>query len=109
DLTSLAVMYLGTDISPLENELEESVKACRRLVASRAFIEDYGEWVIAREGLDGMPSVGGSGDKAWRNDYWLPRAVAKWTGLPEEHPYWSVLRDYSNADSAVTISLHRLL
>lgn len=83
DLTSLAVMWLGLDIQPYEDRLEEAVKECRRIVKSKAFTAEHGEWLIAKEGLRGNPSIKGSSgrdeEKPWKNDAWLPRAYAKFT------------------------------
>jgi DNA polymerase I-like protein with 3'-5' exonuclease and polymerase domains len=115
DLTSLAIHYLGIDIQPYEKALEDAVKDCRRKVQqARLRIkrrrkkdvdpedEPLAEWRIAEEGLEEMPSAG---KEFWRADGWLPRAYAKYENLPPDHLYWTVLRDYANADSAATILL----
>lgn len=110
DLTSMAVVYLGINIKKYETALKESVQECRRFVRT-----NHPDWRIAKEGLPEMPSAkavskskqerGGEDGTPWRADYWLPRAVAKAQNLPPDHAYWTVLRDYSNADSAVTLAL----
>lgn len=74
DLTSLAVRWLGVNIEPYEKRLEEAVQACRRLCRQKAFKERHGEWAIADDEREDMPSAKGA--KTWRFDYWLPRAVA---------------------------------
>jgi DNA polymerase I-like protein with 3'-5' exonuclease and polymerase domains len=83
-------------------------------------------WLIAKEGNPDMPSVRGSSggdkvekDRLWKNDGWLPRAFMKyWRGLGtpeaeaylEEHSDWdTVLRDYANTDSAVTLALWKVM
>lgn len=104
DLTSLAVDWLGVDIEPYEKRLEVAVKECRNLIQRKT--GGYRDWLIAKEGLEGMPSAG---EKAWKADYWLPRAYAKERGLIAEHPYWTVLSDYANVDSAITLQLWQVL
>ncbi len=113
DLTSMAIQYLGVDIEPYEKKLEAAVKECRRLVQQARLrvkrmsdpdMEDalLADWRIAEAGLKEMPSAK---ETTWRYDYWLPRAMAKHQQLEEDHPWWTVLSDYANADSATTISL----
>lgn len=115
NLTDMAVEYLRVDIQPYEDRLEECVKECRRLVQQARLREKrgkeaqpYAKWRIAEAGLPEMPSAK---ESTWKYDTWLPRAMAKHLtentddGLSEDHPWWTVLRDYANADSAVTIQL----
>jgi DNA polymerase I-like protein with 3'-5' exonuclease and polymerase domains len=102
DLTSMAMQYLGVDIKPKEDDLGTAVKAARRLVGSKAFKAQYGEWAVAKENRSDMPSAKAT---TWKFDFWLPRAVAKHLEYPEDHPWWTVLEDYSNADSEVTVAL----
>lgn len=97
NLTSQALRYLHIDIEPLEAELEKAIKDCRK-IAKR----EFPNWLIAKAGLKGFPSIK---DEAWRNDYWLPRAIAKAKKLPLKHPYWTVLSDYANVDSGVTLPI----
>lgn len=44
----------------------------------------------------------------WKNDMWLPRAIAKAHDYAPDHPWWTVLRDYANVDSAVTIQIFEI-
>lgn len=75
-LEDMCADYLLADIRPLELRVKEVVRACRDIVK-----RSYPTWKIAREGVDGMPSVKESSnrdeDKPWKNDLWLPRALAK--------------------------------
>jgi DNA polymerase I-like protein with 3'-5' exonuclease and polymerase domains len=67
-------------------------------------------WAIAAADREDMPSARG---KVWKFDTWLPRALIQyWRNnnpkLYEEFggdksPWWTVLSDYANTDSAVTI------
>jgi DNA polymerase I-like protein with 3'-5' exonuclease and polymerase domains len=140
DLTSLAIQYVGWDIKPFEDTLEVAVQKCRRWCRSH-----LPEWRLAKKDLPEMPSAG---DKTWKYDTWLPRALVRhlwqsseagkfWAigrlgagkreggitrkifscsqlpgweyALPEAsdkpHPWWTVLRDYANADSAATVEI----
>lgn len=132
DLTSMVLIYLGVNIKHFEDRIDEATKAARRLVKHRAFIETYGEWRIAKEGLPEMPSAKGGSDKESRGedksklfkyDMWLPRTVCRLAPefLPSavhldgsewhpgddiaEHPWWTVCSDYANADSSSTLPL----
>lgn len=110
DLTTMSLVHLGVNIKPLEDALKEACNQARRLARSK-----YPAWRIAREDDPMLPSCKSeSKEKAddgtprstpWANDMWLPRAVAKAEGYAEDHPWWNVLRDYSNADSEVTYHL----
>lgn len=101
DLTTCALVYLGVNIKPFENDLKQAVKEARA-IAKR----DHPEWNTATVGDAEMPSVkGGAGNC----DYWLPRAVAVAESYPPDHPWWAVLRTYSNADSAVTVELFKVM
>jgi hypothetical protein len=70
DLTSMGIQYLGVDISKYEEKLKEHCLAARRAVKSLDL-----PWRVAKDGDPNLPSV--KGDSAWRNDYWLPRALVK--------------------------------
>lgn len=113
DLTSLATVWLGVDIQPLEDELEGAVKACRRLVKSKQFVADHGQWRVAAAGAEGMPSLKSSSqrdeEKPWKNDCWLPRAVANALGYTADHPWWTACSTYANGDSKVTVELWAVL
>lgn len=104
DLTSLALRWLGANILPQEDRLEEAVKKARNLCRTKAFQEKYGEWAIAEEGRPDMPSAG---EKTWKFDTWLPKAIFdRCEEYRELHPTWEhVLSDYANADSPVTLAV----
>ncbi len=132
NLTDMATEYLGVDIEPYEKALEAAVKECRRMVQQAKLkhkratakavkagdpalvpgnwdgpTEDpLARWAIAEKDRPDMPSAG---ETCWKADTWLPRAMATHLGIPATgHPqshYWTVLREYANADSAVTVSL----
>lgn len=115
DLTTMALVYLGINIAPFEEELRKAVMKCRNVVNQaklkqkrmrekgiKGDVSKYREWRIAKKGLPDMPSCK---DKTWAYDMWILRAMAIDQKLPPKHPYWRLLRDYSNADSAVTIQL----
>ena len=75
NLTWLCIEYLGKNIEPLELNIKRVTQACRT-IAKR----DFPSWRIADEGLPDMPSVRRSSkrdeDKPWKNDMWLPQALA---------------------------------
>jgi DNA polymerase I-like protein with 3'-5' exonuclease and polymerase domains len=98
DLTTQALVYLGIDIKPYETALEKVVQECRRMAR-----RDHKDWMIAAKDLPCMPSAK---EKTWSADMWLPRALAKVMKLPEQHLWNSVLPEYSNTDSCVTLPLH---
>ncbi len=130
NLTAMADAYLNVDILPHEVRLQEAVEKARRFCRSH-----LPTWAIAREGRSDMPSAG---EKVWRADYWLPKAVYQhlvemksrvrewetsedkskrrkkneydkvWQPMlrqAEADKWDTVLRDYSNMDSAVTLPL----
>jgi hypothetical protein len=127
DLTAMAIQYLGVDIKPFEAALETAVRKARKIakaefggkvtgnLAPGGKVVSVPRWRIAEAGDPMMPSAGGKSEKKrskgaedgaiWRADMWLPRAVAKALEYPKEHTFWSVLQDYSNADSATTLAL----
>ena len=110
NLTDMVMQYLGIDIKPWEAVLKEACQSARKLCKKE--LKHLG-WRIAEEGLPDMPSVkksGGGGrdnekDKAWKNDMWLPRALAVELGVQEDHPWHTVLRDYALKDAEVTLKL----
>jgi DNA polymerase I-like protein with 3'-5' exonuclease and polymerase domains len=105
NLTAMTSQYLrGLDISPFEDSLEEAVKNCRNKVRSKSW--PHGNWAIAKQGRADMPSAE---KETWRFDYWLPKAYAEVEKLEEDHPYRTVLREYSNTDSAVTVALWQVM
>lgn len=122
DLTSLGITYLGRNIQHLEDTLGDATKAARRMARSR-----FKDWKIAKAGMEELPSAKKSGskadDKLWKNDAWLPRAIAQACDYPwpyeeckhdwdadylckhcEGCSWWILLREYANADSAVTLA-----
>lgn len=108
DLTTLAARYLKVDISRYEDELHNAVKKARSYCQLKANEEELGWWAVADENRKDMPTSGG---KVWKSDYWLPRAMylqVPW--VREEHPEWeSLLRDYGNADTAVTLAVDQVM
>ena len=101
DLTTMALVYCGINIQPYEIALKGAVNEARRIARSK-----YPDWCIAKAGNEDMPSVKGGGSAC---DYFLPRAIAQAEGYPADHSWWTVLRDYSNADSAVTVKLFNVM
>ena len=131
DLTSMALQYLGEDIEPVEKALEACVKKARLYCQHR-----MPTWRIAKAGLEEMPSAG---EKTWKYDAWLPRALALELGLLEPQPdcthdwtdqtytgtghnivtqgcsrcngcrWYCVLREYANTDSQVTVALFTVM
>lgn len=97
DLTTMALRYLRIDIEPEEKALRAAVNEIRAIAR-----RELPTWVIAAEGEEGMPSAKGSLG-CW--DYWLPAAYAKAKGLPADHRYREVCREYANSDSSVTLAL----
>lgn len=78
-LDQLCVEHLGENIEKFEDHVQAVTQACRAIVK-----RDFPNWKIANEGVPGMPSVKSSSkrdeDKPWKNDMWLPRALAKQLG-----------------------------
>ena len=122
DLTTMAMVYLRTNIQPLNDVIKEATNAARAVAKSK-----YSSWRIAKPGLPEMPSVKKSTpkkdpQKIWKNDMWLPRAIAKAEGYSyvcsedteqtddrdprlDNHPWWTVCSEYANGDSGVTLPL----
>jgi DNA polymerase I-like protein with 3'-5' exonuclease and polymerase domains len=111
DLTWLCIEYLGVDIEPHELHIKRVTQVCRSLVK-----RSMRNWRIADHGEDGMPSVKPTSqrgeDKPWRNDMWLPRALAKHlldnrlATEKEIDPDWfTACANYANADSEHTLFL----
>lgn len=104
DLGTMAVRYVGYDISKYEKKLEDIVKACRREVGKKKFIEKYGRWRKADKGYDDAPSFK---EKTWQADYWLPKAIAFAEDYPEDHEYQHVANTYASVDSSVTLPVYK--
>lgn len=104
-LDVLALRYLRLDITPYEKVMEVACKEARG-IAKR----EFPKWMLAKEGLAGMPSVGGgdTDEKPWKNDAWLPRALAKAKGYPTSHPWYEVTAEYANCDSQVTLAIWKI-
>ena len=135
DLTSMAMHYLGIDIEPYEKELEVACKDARRMVQQAQLrVKRYsaklapslfgptvrhpagsepvkGDEPLARYRIAGpdQPDMPSAKEKSWKYDGWLPKALAKELGYAGDHPWQTVLRDYGNADSAVTLALWRVM
>lgn len=132
DLTTMSLIYLGTNIEPFEEEIDKAAKKARSIIQQaklklkrgREDVSDLASWRIAKEDLEDMPSIGGNKGKPYKADMWLPRAMAKHLNylVPKEscdhrwgsdnicseckgHKWWIVLRLYANTDSAVTLVL----
>lgn len=103
DLTSLCIEYLGTDIEQHELKVKEVTQTCRA-IAKR----DYPHWRIASEGAPSMPSVTAGSkrgeDKPWKNDMWLPRALARHQKIHNQD-WLTACQRYANADSEHTLPL----
>lgn len=91
DLTTMAITYLGVNIQPYEDALKVACEEARRYAR-----KNFPNWRIAKAGLSDMPSAK---EKVWKNDAWLPRAIAKAEGYPPNHPWWTVTSNYANGDS----------
>lgn len=110
DLTSMLKEHLGEDIQHLEDAAERVVKWCRAYVK-----RELPHWKIAGEHVEGMPSVRGGGrdeDKPWKNDMWLPRALAlHWAEVGEVpdgvdvEELLTVTSTYANGDTSGTLFL----
>jgi len=97
DLATMSLLYLDTDIAKYEQVLKDACNKARTIVR-----RDYTDWRIAKAGLPDMPSVKGT---AWKNDLWLPKAIAEKEGYPEDHPWHTVTATYADYDSASTYYL----
>lgn len=121
NLTDLAMQYLGVNIEPYEQRLEEAVRKARSIVQQArlkvkrgkadAREKDIARWKIAEEGLEDMPSAksGGKQQKIWKSDAWLPRAMIEYGIVSaDEYPTWqAVCAEYANVDSESTLMLWR--
>lgn len=107
DLTTMALIYLGVNVQPYEDAVKKATNEARRIAKSK-----YPDWRIAKVGLPEMPSAKG---KVWKNDMWLPRAIAKEEKYPKlgnkeygsAHLWWDVCSTYGNSDSEITIALFK--
>lgn len=101
DLTSLAIIYLGINLQPLDDALKVACMEARRIAKAK-----YPDWAIAAKGRLDMPSAK---ESVWKFDGWLPRAIAKHEGYSKDHPWWTVLSEYGNGDSAIVIPLYQAM
>lgn len=108
-LTALALRYLGLDILVYEDRLVHSVKQARSTCRLKVNQEKLSEWRIAKKGDPDMPSCK---ESTHSYDYWLPKALARegifhpsdlWEGDYRRHHWNSVLREYANKDSEITL------
>lgn len=110
DLYSMVAMWVGKDLSHLEEALKQACIEARKIAA-----REFPTWRIAKEGLPDMPSAkGGNKDKEqrgeessdpWKFDMFLPYLIAKAKGYPDDHTWWTVLPDYSSGDSSSAMAL----
>ena len=97
DLNTRCILHLGLDLTKQEAEMRQIVQEARR-VAKR----DYPEWRIAHRDEPDMPSAK---ETVWKNDLWLPRAIGKAKGYPEDHEWMTVVSTYANYDSEAVLLL----
>lgn len=133
DLTTMALRYLNVNIQPFEDKIKKATNEARKLIQAKKNHNLFGDWKIAKQGVEGMPSAkseskakdanGIPGTSPWKFDMWTPRAVAKYytergskdyplvfqsdgdIDRRKSHYFWYSLRDYGNADSSVTLPL----
>lgn len=124
DLTTLCLKHLNINVLPYEERIQAATEKARRLTRSKLFREDHGIWQIAEAGRPDMPSAG---EKCWKADMWLPRAICRlaqdylpdvgeWRGPskehvgdnPGEHPWWDLVREYADVDAETTIAVHKM-
>jgi DNA polymerase I-like protein with 3'-5' exonuclease and polymerase domains len=115
DLTTLALVWLGINLEPVEKAVQKATEKARRICRSKAFKETNGEWAIAHDDRKDMPS-----GSHWKADMWLLRAMIKhapdfvpdWGTFYsdgetyEPHPWEVLCAEYANPDSATTVQIH---
>lgn len=115
DLTTLALVYLGVNIEPYEKDVEKATQKARRILRTKQFKADHGDWALADESrltID-MPS-----GVNWKPDMWLLKAIIQHAPeyLPEweswepgnsieKHPWQTLCEVYANWDSLVTVNI----
>lgn len=125
NLTSMAIEYLGMDISKYEKAMQEAVVKVRNLVKRKD--SPIGNWRIANEGLPEMPSAKADAkdkkedNKPWKFDTWILRAFVKWcvaegqqallkdlsgADYDGDHPWLHLTARYANVDSSTTLGIH---
>lgn len=104
DLTSLTLEHLDIDVQPYEDKIKTITKEARALAK-----REFPSWRLAKDGLSDMPSIKASSsdeeDKPWKNDMWLPRAIAKERKYKKGHPWYTACSEYANSDTATTLPL----
>ncbi len=95
DLTYSCLYYLGLDVKPYNDKNKKIVEECRRYCRT-----NLPKWRIAHRDLPEMPSAK---ETVWKNDLWLPRALAKELGYEEDHEWFTCVADYANVDSESTL------
>lgn len=118
DLATQCMEYLGLNLWTYEERLDKALGAARKVVTKKD--SPIGDWYVAKKGDPNHPSF--KGDRVWKNDLWLPRAIVQWADdngiwevLPDsdlydspwEHPWATVVSEYANPDSAGVLALHR--
>lgn len=97
DLMSMALIYLGVNVKPFEDAVQKATNEARRHCRKH-----FPDWRIARVGLPELPSAKGS---VWKNDMWLPGAVAKAELAGDDYSWWTVCSNYGNSDTETTLAL----
>ena len=100
DLASMVLLTFGINIAPLEYAIKQATKEARRLCQNKN--TKYPGWRIAKAGLPEIPSAKVT---VWKNDMWLPRAIALEEEYEKDHPWWTVCADYGNGDPEATLAL----
>ena len=97
NLEDNALIYLGMNVAPYERAIKEACDKARRICRSR-----HKKWMIARKGLECMPSAK---EEVWKFDMWLPRAIAEREKYDKRHSWWTVLQKYGNQDTISCVLL----
>jgi len=97
NLTSMVLEYLQTNIQPYDDALQKSCNAARRTARKH-----FPEWKITTKLMEGLPSAS---QKLWKCDTWLPGQIADALEYEDDHEWRTVLEEYANVDSAVTLVL----
>ena len=112
NLTTMAMRDCMVDLRPLERRVGKITKEARNHAK-----REYPHWRIAKEGLPELPSCKGSsggksGDnetvKLWKNDMWVPLAIADEEDLPENHRYRTAPENYANGDTSATVAIRQI-
>lgn len=114
DLTATSLIYLRQNIKPFEDALEVATKRAQVICRSK-----LPTWRIAKKGEEDMPSAKG---KVWKFDGFLPRTMCRLAPKylepagdwqvgddPMTHPWATVLQEYGNPDSEMTVALIQVM